>query len=256
MVEENWVELAITEEVSPEVPVVEENAIASKSVQENENNAYWNKFVTIKKGEEAVVVKTEVKKEEIIEEKPVWDLFVNYDSEFHKNQKTILQKIRMFKMMPKTSVWFVSLLIVITLCWIWIMMKIDPKTHSIENYKANVLAVFWIKVERKVVTWNTPLWVNGKTWTWISNSWVLNNTWSWIIGSWAIDEKEEILVKEKWLTIRPDLITNADWSISYMYNWKVYTKDELQIQLKLEVKNEVHKKTKDYLNKIYIPWKQ
>lgn len=242
----------IIEEVKNDIPLIEEVEDDTPKV-----------LVTIKKSEEVAeqkpVAKIDESKNEEKKEEEIWDIFVNYDSDFHKNQRTILQKIRAFKMTPKTSITFVLLLIVITVGWIWIMMKIDPKNHNLDNYKANILALMWKEVPVKT-TWIT----NNNSWaissnTWITDTWSQDITWSWTINtwsgetsSWSIDDKEEILIREKWLTISPDIITNQDWSISYLYKWKVYTKEELQEQLRLEVKIEINRKTKDYLNKVYI----
>lgn len=258
VVEENT---PLVEEVIEEKPaeVVEEIVPEVKKEEEVETISPL-KLVTIKKepvvveqkAVEAVVEKTEEQKKE--EE---WDIFVNYDSEFHKNQKSILQKIRMFKMTPKTSITFVWLLILITIWLIGIMMKIDPKNHSIDNYKANILWLLGKEQPVKIATWGLTV-INTNTWVSITDTWVIDPTWTWATSwtwetaSWSTDDKEKILIREKWLTISPDIITNQDWSISYLYKWNVFTKDELQEQLRLEVKIEINRKTKDYLNKTYI----
>lgn len=237
-------------------PLIEEvnNDVKLNEAVEEEQPKY---LVTIKKADQSVEQKPVAKLEEKIDEKieeEVWDLFVNYDSEFHKNQKSILQKIRAFKMTPKTSITFVLILIVITVWWIWIMMKIDPENHNLENYKTNVLSLLWKKPKEVVSSWS----LSTNTWSNNTDTWVVNNSswtvmdWTWSTQSWLTEEKEEILIREKWLTISPDIIKNEDWSISYLYNWKVYTKDELQEQLRIEVKIEEKRKTKDYLNKVYI----
>ena len=151
--------------------------------------------------------------------------------------------------MPKTSVGFVLVLIIITIIGVWTLMKLDPKRHSIEIYEANILALFWKKMDVKISTGPTNTWTN--TWVGIVTG-SGTKVWTWLTSSWALEDNEKKMVKERWLTIRPDIITNADGSISYLYNWKVYNKDELQEQLKKEVKAETDKKTKDYLNKIYM----
>lgn len=269
----------IIEELSPvETPKVEDTS--SNTNSSNWNNFYWNKLVTIRKEEEKPVElkkeikageKTEYEKSEE-EKKSTWDLFVNYDSEFHKNEKTIMQKIMQLKMIPKTRLWFVSALIIFAVTGVWIMMKIDPENHSIDNYKANIFAVIWKKEEVKEnPVWWKNTWVqNSETWvmvnTWTSteistgitenvNTWSTSETATWTIentSSWALQEKEETMIKEKWLTIQPEIIPNPDGTLTYIYKWKSFTKEWLQEELRKEVELEIDKKTKDHLNKIYI----
>ncbi|NDK08559.1 hypothetical protein EOM39_04960 [Candidatus Gracilibacteria bacterium] len=251
----------LVEEVIEEKPaeVVEEIVPEVKKEEEVETISPL-KLVTIKKepvvveqkAVEAVVEKTEEQKK--VEE---GDIFVNYDSDFHKNQKSILQKIRMLKMTPKTSITFVGLLILITIGGIGIMMKIDPKNHSIDNYKANILGLLGKEQPVKIATGGLTV-INTNTGVSITDTGVIDPTGTGATSgtgetaSGSTDDKEEILIREKWLTISPDIITNQDGSISYLYKGNVFTKDELQEQLRQEVKIEINRKTKDYLNKIYI----
>lgn len=66
------------------------------------------------------------------------ELFWNYESKFSSESKDILQKLRM----PRTRLWFVFSLIFLTVGMIWVLMMIDPKTHSISNYKASIHEIY------------------------------------------------------------------------------------------------------------------
>jgi hypothetical protein len=154
------------------------------------------------------------------------------------------------KMLPKTRVWFVISIILISVVGVSILMKIDPKNHSIENYKANVLSIIWKK--DKVLIDN--VWViDPNAWVIDPNAWVIDpNAWVVDPNAWVVNENNDSIIKEKWLTITPEIVTNEDSSIGYIYKWTTYSKEELQKVIKNEVKEEISKKTKDYLNKMYI----
>jgi hypothetical protein len=208
--------------------------------------------------------------------KSIKDLFVNYDSDFHKNEKTIMQRIRLFKMTPRTSTWFVVISIVVTISIVALMMQLDPENQSLDNYKASLLSLIWPKTNTKIVntwivntppqvlneniweteiptqTWSTGTWiVEEQTQTWITSTWAIENTTqTWVTNTWVIEE--ENLIKEKWLTVKPDIIVKEDGSTEYMYKWQSFSKESLQEELKKDVKAEIDKKTNDYLSKHYI----
>ena len=230
--------------------------------------------VTIKKEPIKSPIVIEEKKEEIVWKRSIKDLFINYDSDFHKNEKTIMQRIRLFKMMPKTRTWFVVSSILVTVFVVILMMKIDPENQSLGNYKASLLSLVWPKTNPKIVetwivntppqdlnkniweieapiqTWSTSTWIiDGQTQTWITSTWTIENQ-TGATNTWVIEE--ENLIKEKWLTVKPDIIVKEDGSTEYMYKWQSFSKELLQEELKKDVKAEIDKKTKDYLNKIYI----
>lgn len=232
--------------------------------------------VTIKKEPIKSSTIIEEKKDEIIWKKSIKDLFINYDSDFHKNEKTIMQRIRLFKMTPKTRSWFVVASVVVTMFIVALMMKLDPENQSLDNYKASLLSLIWQKNNTKIVdtwivntppqdlneniweietpiqTWSTNIWiVVEQTNTWITNTWAIeNNTQTWITNTWVVEE--ETLIKEKWLTVKPDIIVKEDWSTEYIYKWQSFSKESLQEELKKDVKAEIDKKTNDYLSKHYL----
>ncbi len=280
-----------------------DNTINQELDVDNNKDQTWDDsliqktFVTIKKEptQSNLVVEDGKKDEVVVIKKADQDLFVNYDSDFHKNEKSIMQKIRLFKMTPKTRTWFILVLIFLTVWIIALMMQLDPENQSFSNYKASLLEIVWRKTETKIKvtslqntwvineqasTWVTNTWViNEQASTWVTNTWVINeqastwvtNTWvineqtsTWVTNTWVINEQtstwvtntwiieEETLIKEKWLTVKPDIIVKEDGSTEYMYKWQTFSKEWLQEELKKDVKAEIDKKTKDYLNKLYI----
>ena len=266
--------IPLNEELSNDKTEQLEDNVNQDNIQEQDwDDAVIPKtFVTIKK--EPIKSSTNVideEKEEVVWKKIVKDLFMNYDSDFHKNEKTIMQRIRLFKMTPRTRTWFVVVSTVITLSIVAIMMKIDPKNQSIDNYKANLLSLLWQKtntiivdtppqvlneniweIETPTQTWTTGTWiVEEQTQTGTTSTWIIEEqTQTWITSTWVIEE--ENLIKEKWLTVKPDIIITEDGSTEYMYKWQSFSKEALQEELKKDVKAEIDKKTKDYLNKLYI----
>lgn len=300
------------EEANTQEPIIitEEPVIkAEEEEMKKSNTIFWNKFFTLKKDVEPVQPKKEddSSKTIFVEEKPVSELFANYDSEFHTNEKVIMQWIRKFKMTAsKTSIWFVLGLILVTVLSILVMMKIDPKNHSIENYKSNIISIFWKKDESKVLPppaeslpvvppVSNPIWepiidpVNEtisepnipldsapvqepvvvppvsapaqepvvappantpaqESVVSPTNTSVTPDTNTWV----TVNQNENQMITEKWLSVNPEVVVQADWSILYIYKWKSYTKEALQEELKKEVQVEINQKTKDYLNKVYI----
>jgi hypothetical protein len=87
-----------------------------------------------------------------------------------------MQWIRKFKMTTsKTSIWFVATLVVFTIVSVSIMVKIDPKNQSIDNYKASVLSIFWMKNNED----KTPNNENPNTWVIVEP--VVTDTNTWVI---------------------------------------------------------------------------
>jgi len=71
-----------------------------------------------------------------IEEKK--ELFGNYESKFTNQSSEILKRLRM----PKTRIWMLFSLSLICIVVIGALMYIDPKTHSISNYKTSVKSIY------------------------------------------------------------------------------------------------------------------
>lgn len=291
------------------ITITEEQVIKAEEEEINKSNTiFWNKFFTLKKDVEPVQLKKEddSSKTIFVEEKPVSELFANYDSEFHTNEKVIMQWIRKFKMTAsKTSIWFVLGLILITVLTVLVMMKIDPENQSIENYKANIISIFWKKEESKVLPppveslpvippIDNPMWdptlepVNepisepsipldsasiqetvvvppvstpaqepvvppASTLTQESVVPPANTSVTPDVNTWVtVNPNENQMITEKWLSVNPEVVVQADWTTLYIYKWKSYTKEQLQEELKKEVQVEINQKTKDYLNKVYI----
>lgn len=211
------------------------------------------------------------------------ELFKNYDSDFHKNEKTILQQIKSIRFMPKTRVWLVISLISVTIFTIISLFIFDPKHHSLENYKANIMYIVWQKSNNidisKSNTNSKNSWIiidNGindttqNSWTTfdkhtpienVQNPWIItdnnvsneptSNSWVVIdISATPLDNWD--LIKEKWITVKPDIIVLPNWDKVYSYKWNTYSKEWLQEIIKNEVQVEIDKKIKNHLSEIYL----
>lgn len=79
------------------------------------------------------------KNKEPVEE--IWEVFINYESDFNQEEKTILEKVKIFKdyIKPKTRIAFVLLMIFVTGWWISTLFYVAPKVHNIENYKSKLI---------------------------------------------------------------------------------------------------------------------
>lgn len=127
------------------------------------------------------------------------DLFWNYESKFEKDKKTIIEKLKKLKVIPKTRLWFLFSLTIITIIGISVLFYIDPKTHSIENYKVSLLNIF---------NWN-------KTSNEDSTDLVVNNTWS----------SEEVKIEKisVWWYAFEISVKDVKWEEKiYIYNMKLY----------------------------------
>ena len=77
------------------------------------------------------------------------EVFGNYESKFSTESKQILKRLRM----PKTRIGMLLSLSLICLWVIWTLMIIDPKTHSIDNYKTSIRDIYSdIKSDKSEVT--------------------------------------------------------------------------------------------------------
>ncbi len=288
----------------------------------NEEVSSWivsKKIVTLKKDPSEITIapKIEEKKvEEIVTIEKIDEdkgpIFENYDSDFYKNEKTIMEKVRNSRLIPKTRIWFVLSLISITILTVVLTMIFDSRHHSLESYKANII---WIaekiknlwksNVDNETTTNNTsientpvtvvenqnpPIVTNTEN-TWSTNPPIENNisnTW-WILfpttntennisNSWVITTN--VVNNNSWTTSQlPNTTTNnveptnnnlwtieeqllwvkavesilPTWEKVYTYKWNTFTKEWLQEQLRKEIESTKTKKTRDYLNKLFIP---
>ena len=271
----NIVDEGNTESIQLETNQVEEKQLKSNSWddhKEEDLHGFWKKMVSLKSffsssSQHKDDKKKELKNEQVEKVEEVKkDLFVNYDSDFHRNEKQILKKIRWIRMLPKTNFAFIITLLVITTWIVTFLMSIDPKNHSLENYKTSLL-----NIATKVQTIVSNTWKNNpddkgannnSTITWVTivenntnnNNNVVDNSTGWVnvIATWTITWVPEWLIKEKWFKVEADVINMPDWTKQYIYKWNTYTKDELQEKVKVELKTEIKNKTNEYLTKTYL----
>jgi len=69
-------------------------------------------------------------------------LFENYESVFKKDKTNILEEIKKLKWLPKTNIIWLSILIWLTISWIWILFYINPKIHNLNNYKTSIIDTY------------------------------------------------------------------------------------------------------------------
>ena len=69
-------------------------------------------------------------------------LFSNYTSDFEKEERSILEKIKELWKKPKTRIILVVVLIVSTILWIAALFTIDPKRNSISRYKSVLIGAY------------------------------------------------------------------------------------------------------------------
>lgn len=119
-----------------------------------------NKWTTVEKKEEKVQ-------------------FSNYESHFEKESLNFLEKFQNFKYTPKTRVWLILWLVILTISIIWGLMAAIPDKHSPEIYKASLLKIIW-----KEVLIDTPIKDNNP---------ILEDEWSFE----EITEEEELTMEGK-----------------------------------------------------------
>lgn len=226
------------------------------------------------------IPEVEIKPEESIIKWP-WEIFKNYDSDFRKNERTILNQVKAMRFLPKTRKWLVFSLIWLTAFTIISLWIIDPNNHSLNSYKANILYIMSKnKDQSNDLVPNINLEqiknneiINSNSGSNNTNSWSIDEItdsswttiWTWETSSWTTEKNlteswseiqentEELeMLKEKWVTIKADIIILPNWDKVYSYKWNTYNKDWLQEILKKEVDEEISKKTKEYLSELYL----
>jgi len=119
-------------------------------------------------------------------------LFENYESVFKKDKTSILEHIKRLKQIPKTNIILLTILITITIAWIWFLFSTNPKIHNFNNYKTSILDTYNAIYNKDI-------------------------NWSWSINNKII--KKEI---NKWWYIYNIKIQNILWKNVYIYNWQYY----------------------------------
>lgn len=274
---QNISEELTTNNSSPSYSQNQENSSVGEHISidynqsEDENELNNKKLVTLKNTPEVKTVTTDLKIEQKAPEKPLImmeekeEIFTNYDSDFKKNEKTIMQRMRDLKMIPKTRTGFLLLFVWLALFIISLFFIFDPKHHSIDIYKANLMAILWDKKEEVLTSSGSNLtstWdINQEIWTWSNfNSWEINSwslsenqdfmSWSQA-SSWELVNWEEILIQERWISVNPKLVKFQWWIIKYRYEWKFYSEEELREELRKDLEKEIEKRTKEHLYEIY-----
>lgn len=152
------------------------------------------------------------------------EIFSQYKSDFVKNKETIIDGIKKLKNIPKTRIWLVVLLVLISSIWIWSLFIINPEIHSIENYKTSILEIFKepkSDIEKPIKVEETP----------IKNEVIVipSNVIKWWIN---INYKSEII----------------NWQETINYNWKIYySKAEFETELPKIIEKLKIEKLTDYL---------
>lgn len=170
-------------------------------------------------------IKAVVPEKEDIRMKEKDELFKNYDSEFQKNAKTIMQKVIESKMIPKTRIWAVLFLIFFTFLVVAWFFVFDPSHHNLEIYKANIVSI---------------LWTNKKNDLTIENSWSIDNYVNEKIQTWSLDNSWaslDVIANEKFNSLWLQAIIFEWWIKKYIYGLDFYTEEELKQKLKEDLQN-------------------
>lgn len=163
-----------------------------------------------------------IKIEEVKKEEEKNELFSNYVSSFKEKEDSLLAKIKKLKNLPKTRPVFLSVIILITISWIWMLFVIDPDTHSFEHYKVSILNI--LKKEKTVI--NEKIDEIKKDDTKIKPP----------IPKKEVKEEIKEKVKIWWLDFDFWIQTNTTWEQIYNYKWQTYnSKEELEKNITVEV---------------------
>jgi hypothetical protein len=206
------------------------------------------------------------------------DLFHNYTSETKKIEPTILEKIKKLwsGKYIKTDKAFLAFIIIITVVWIWILFKLNPSLHSIDNYKASILNSYetltksnkntiptkstntW-KIYTKTNTWN--LFNTNQTWSKVNIStwkiYIKTNTWNLLknTNTWAnlaINKPNLTYINMSWYKFSV-YRTIKDWKEVFLYKNKTYsTTKDLDKELKQELIIIKNNKLKTYIKQKYL----
>lgn len=171
------------------------------------------------------------------------ELFSSYESDFKKQKTSILSKIKKLRNLPKTSVWFLIIIILLTATWVYWLFTFFPEKHNIENYKNTIMWLFWDKKE--VV--NTII-DNEKQNEIIDVEKNNENSQEIIIDIEEQNnnaEKKE-LVKD-WFHINYEL-ENVNWVETIKYKWQIYESNE---DFQESLKNELEKLKKEKLSDFF-----
>lgn len=178
-----------------------------------------------------------VKKEEIEivgenHEEENQEVFSNYESEFKKEKETILQKIEKFKnfVSPKTRLWFIAMLIWVTILWIASLFIINPEIHNVKNYEANLLFIKQ-KIECKVDKTKCIKKETNKT---IKKEIVQINNKTLKKEIFVIEYKTQII----------------DWKEKIIYKWNKYSKEQFDKKIKEIIRLKKLEKLQNYLKNI------
>ncbi len=151
--------------------------------------------------------KNSINKKEENEKEINQNLFTNYESVFKKEKKNILERIKKLKTLPTTNIIFITILVWLTIGWIWLLFHVNPETHNIDNYKTSI-----------------------------------KDTYNALTGEEEIIDtgsKQEKI--DKWWYVFNIVIENINWKEVYVYNWKYY---ESKKDLDKLINNEIEERKK------------
>lgn len=171
---EAWLE-AVHEEIEEskpaEVEVLQESkfsakkhtlsldALLGKSAPQNETNPKNQGSVAIEAYKEE---KKEISPEENsiqINKEEEKEVFWNYESKFTSQSTKILERLRV----PKTRVGMLASLALFSFITIGVLMYVNPKTHSISNYKASIKSIY-NDIKTGSESQESKPWPTGITW--------------------------------------------------------------------------------------------
>ena len=147
------------------------------------------------------------------------NLFNNYESVFKKEKFNILEHIKKLKALPSTNILFLSLLVALTIAWIWFLFHTNPETHNLDNYKTSILDTYNALTKEQE---EKDLW----------------------------PQNEKI---NKWWYVFNIIVESLKWKEIYEYEWKYYDdKSELDKIIEVEIDELKKSKVKDTLRNSFI----
>ena len=181
------------------------------------------------------------------------EVFENYESDFNKDKGSVLDKIKKIKdiVRPKTRVWFLIFITLVTILWIALLFLFVPEKHNLKTYETNLKIWIW-KIECSYDSTKCPKSIIKeipKVKEIVdTNSWAIKeteNTNSWAIKEIIETKKESI---KKWIFTIEYEIKIINWEEVIIYKWKNYNNiNDFNIIVEKEINLQKKEQLKDYI---------
>jgi len=155
------------------------------------------KSTIIKEGKDSIPKENiEIEKTKAPPKKKNKPLFKNYESVFKKDKTNILEHIKKLKWLPKTNIILLTVLIWLTISWIWILFYVNPKIHNLNNYKTSIIDTYNVITNKKKTSQNKIITKKINKWWYIYEVRIEKLLWKDIyVYKWKYFDTEEKLNK-------------------------------------------------------------